>query len=406
MVKNNSLKKNKIAWLELAFIMLFSVYYILPSVNSSIHILVPIFAGLMYIVYITCRDTKAGTKIIFYVFVIAIIAFAYILLTDTTTISKLSEPVKPKQFLAKFNQYFCMYLPAVFFYRILTKANSKQKKLMLAFSFALITFVIIQTLQELAINPNAIRQWSLFEELDDENVGNYYFVYSIPVLLVAISVCLPAFNKYQNVVAITAMVFLFYFLLKAQYTLALLITVIGLIVQLFVSLKSGFSKAMLLLAATVGAFFIPNFLEFAYMSVKSEQVSTRLKELYDFFSSGSTSGYNLNGRLTLYGKTAVAFFKSPIIGNRRLDFDGHATCLTILADTGIIGGIPFYYLLITAWKKIKALLNQEGKRYFPIYVCLLLMGFTNPIHTSLPLAITVWFIAPLLVNTVYENEKK
>lgn len=403
MTKNNGLKKNKIAWLELAFIMLFSVYYILPSVSNSMNILVPITAGLMYIVYITLKDAKAGVKIIGYLFVILFIALAYILLTDTATISKSLEAVKLKQFIATFNQYFCMYLPAVFLYRTVKKANVNQKKLMLAFTFALIIFVIIQTLQELAINPDAIRQWSMFEELDDDNIGNYYFVYSIPILLVAISVCLPNFNKIQVVAAVLSMVFLFYFLLKAQYTLALIITVIGLLVQLFVSLKSDFSKAMLLLAATVGAFFVPNVLEFAYTSVKSEQVSIRLKELYDFFTSGSTGGYNLNGRLTLYGKSALAFLKSPIIGNRHLDFDGHATCLTVLADTGIIGGIPFYYLLISAWKKTKLILNQEGKRYFPVYMCLLLMGFTNPIHTSLPLAITVWYIAPLLINTVYEK---
>lgn len=406
MVKQNSSKNNKIAWLELAFIMLFSLYYILPSLNSSVNFLIPIFAGLFYIVYVTLRDTKAGTKVIGYLFVITFLALVYMLLTDTSAISHYSEPVKLKQFLAKFNQYFCMYLPTVFLYRTLTKANSKQKKIMLVFMFALMMFVVIQTLQELAVNPDAIRQWANFEELGDENIGNYYFVYSIPILFVAISVCVPNLNKYQNAVAITLMVFLFYFLLKAQYTLALLITVIGLMVQIFVSLKSGFSKAMLLLAATVGVFFIPNFLEFAYTNVKSEQVATRLKELYDFFTSGSASGYNLNGRLTLYGKTALAFLKSPILGNRHLDFDGHATCLTILADTGIIGGIPFYYLLISAWKKTKAMLNQEGKRFFPIFVCLLLMGFTNPIHTSLPLAITVWYIAPLLIDTVYEKRKK
>jgi O-antigen ligase len=127
-------------------------------------------------------------------------------------------------------------------------------------------------------------------------------------------------------------------------------------------------------------------------------------ELYSFFTSGDTSGYNLNGRFTLYGKSIEAFLNSPIIGNRHLDFDGHATCLTVLADTGIIGGIPFYYLLISMNKRMKALLSENAKNFLPAYFCLLCMGFSNPIHNSLPLAFAVWFIVPLIIDTLIKHE--
>lgn len=403
MIKQNSLMKKKIPWIEIAFIMLYSVYYILPAASDMVHFIVPIMIAFLYFGYLFFRDTHITPKIVLYVVIICLIALIYILLTDTITIS---EPIKLKEFLSKFNQYFCMCLPILFLFRVVWRAGSLQKKSILVFCLGIVTYVIVLTLQELAINPNAIRQWEMFEELKDDNIGNYYFVYSIPILVVAISVCLSQFNKWQKIIAFGVMAFLFLFLVKAQYTLAILITIIGLLIQFFLSIKNHFLKAMFLLAATVGVFFIPNILFLAYTYIPSEQVATRLKELYDFFVEGNASGYNLNGRLTLYIKTIVAFFKSPIIGNRRLPFDGHATCLTVLADTGIIGGTLFYTLLALAFKDTKKVLSEEGKHLLPIFICLLLMGFTNPIHNSMPLAFMHWFIAPLLIHVVYESKKK
>lgn len=403
MIKQNSLKKKKIPWIEIAFIMLYSVYYILPAASDMVHFIVPIMIAFLYFGYLFFRDTHITPRIVLYVVIICLIALIYILLTDTITIS---EPIKLKEFLSKFNQYFYMCLPILFLFRVVRRAGSLQKKSILVFCLGIVTYVIVLTLQELAINPNAIRQWEIFDELKDDNIGNYYFVYSIPILVVAISVCLSQFNKWQKIIAFGVMAFLFLFLVKAQYTLAILITIIGLLIQFFLSIKNHFLKAMFLLAATVGVFFIPNILFLAYTYIPSEQVATRLKELYDFFVEGNASGYNLNGRLTLYRKTIVAFLKSPIIGNRRLPFDGHATCLTVLADTGIIGGTLFYSLLVLAFKDIKKVLSEEGKRLLPIFICLLLMGFTNPIHNSMPLAFMHWFIAPLLIHVVYESKKK
>ncbi len=403
---HNGMSKKRMALLELAFIMLFSAYYILPSSRDIIGYIIPIVAGLAYILYVFFKDKRLGATFMAYLLAVLILALAYVLLTDKISTEVVFEYVKLKEFVAKFNQYFCMYLPLVFLGRVSKRCNFAQKKAVLIFVAVLVGYVIMQTLHELQINPNAIRQWELFEKLNAENIGNYYFVYSVPILITGIAVCIPKIKVYQKIIGITGIVFLFYFIVKSQYTLALLISIIGVVIQIFFSIKKPLFKGIFIFACVLGAFALPSLLKFVSMNVNSAQMATRFNELYVFFTSGDSSGYNLNGRLTLYGKTILAFLKSPIIGNRYLDFDGHATCLTVLADTGIIGGVPFCYLFVSSWIYVKKIIGENSKKFLSVYVCLLLTGFTNPIHSSLPLAFVMWFVVPLAISMVFKKKKK
>ena len=136
-------------------------------------------------------------------------------------------------------------------------------------------------------------------------------------------------------------------------------------------------------------------------------MSIRLYEIYYFLIGGDTTGYNMQGRMTLYIDTVKAFLTSPILGNRSLDFDGHATFLTVLSDLGVLGGVPFYYLYFSSRKKVKKIINDRSESFKVIFVMLFLMGLTNPIHTALPLMYVVWFLAPLTIYMYreYEEEK-
>ena len=146
---------------------------------------------------------------------------------------------------------------------------------------------------------------------------------------------------------------------------------------------------------------------FRYISsnVKSAQISLRFRELANFFSSGDASGYNLEGRLTLYWETIKAFFASPLYGNRTLNFDGHATFLTILSDTGILGGIPFYILYFMTKKKIETIIEDTTRLFTIPFLMLVIMGLTNPIHAAYPVGFAIWFIAPLILSIIIEKNK-
>ena len=390
--------------IDLAAVIFFSAYYILPSFNGSFNRWLALFAGIAYFGYVLIKDRKVGISFISIFTAVTVIAFAFLILTDTKTISETASNRVLKVFLSKFSQYFFMYLPGLLLIRVLKTANKEQKNMMLLLLVAFYTIVLYNTFIIIMENPDAIRHWEEFADMDDKNIGNYYFVYSIPIVITGLSVCMARLKGFRKLICLGMIGILFLFLLLASYTLAVLIAALGLIMQIFLSLKSPVTKILFIVAAVIGIFFVPDLLLFISENAPSGDMAVRFKELYSFFTAGDSSGYNLNGRLTLYRMSIEAFLNSPIIGNRSLSFDGHATFLTVLADTGIIGGIPFYYLLFSMNKRMKAFLGENARNFLPAFFCLLCMGFSNPIHNSLPLAFSVWFIVPLIINTLINKE--
>ncbi len=401
---SNLLGKDGLPLIDLVAVIFFSVYYILPSVNSSFNRWLALFAGLAYFIYVFLKDRKVGISYISILSAVTILAFAFLLLTDTKTIAEDASNRILKIFFSKFSQYFFMYLPGLLLIRVLKTANEEQTSVLLVLLTVLYAIVLYNTFTVILKDPDAIRHWEDFADMEDENIGNYYFVYSAPIVIVGISVCMAKLKGYRKLICLGMIAVLFLFLLQASYTLAILIAILGFAIQIFLSLKSPVTKILFVVTAVIGTFFIPDLLLFISNNAASSSMTVRFRELYSFFSSGDTSGYNLNGRLTLYGKSIEAFLNSPIIGNRRLSFDGHATCLTVLSDTGIIGGIPFYYLLFSMNKRMKALLSENARNFLPAFFCLLLMGFSNPIHASLPLSFSVWFIVPLIIDTLIKQK--
>ncbi len=396
--------KDGLPLIDLAAVIFFSAYYILPSFNGSFNRWLALFAGIAYFGYVLIKDRKVGISFISIFTAVTVIAFAFLILTDTKTISETASNRILKVFLSKFSQYFFMYLPGLLLIRVLKTANKEQKNLMLLLLVAFNVIVLYNTFTVIMENPDAIRHWEEFADMEDENIGNYYFVYSVPIIITGLSVCMARLKGFKKLICLGMIAVLFVFLLLASYTLAILIAALGLIMQIFLSLKSPITKILFIVAAVIGIFFVPDLLLFISENAPSGNMSIRFKELYSFFTAGDSSGYNLNGRLTLYKMSIEAFLNSPIIGNRSLSFDGHATFLTVLSDTGIIGGIPFYYLLFSMNKRMKAFLGENARNFLPAFFCLLCMGFSNPIHNSLPLAFSVWFIVPLIINTLINKE--
>ncbi|MBR4287500.1 MAG: hypothetical protein IKT55_07335 [Clostridia bacterium] len=396
--------KEGLPLIDLAAVIFFSAYYILPSFSSSFNRWLVLFAGIGYFGYILIKDRRVGVSFISIFSAVTVIAFAFLILTDTKTISADASNRLLKVFLSKFSQYYFMYLPGLLLIRVLKTANKEQKSFLL---FLLVIFnliVLYNTFTVILNDPDAIRHWEEFADMEDENIGNYYYVYSVPIIIVGLSVCMAKLKGYRKLICLGMIGVLFVFLLVASYTLALLIAALGLAMQIFLSLKSPVTKILFVVVAVIGLFFVPDLLLFISENAPSENMAVRMKEVYNFFTAGDSSGYNLSGRLTLYKMSIEAFLRSPIIGNRNLSFDGHATCLTVLSDTGIIGGIPFYYLLFSMNKRMKAFLNENAKNFLPAFFCLLCMGFSNPIHNSLPLAFSVWFIVPLIIDTLINKE--
>ena len=383
---------------DIVFIVLFAVFYIIPSIRARLSFIMVLAAAIAYVLYyVIIEDGKLSGVLIAYIVIIILEAFLYAYYHKTGSISSAASNMKLKKFMSRAYLLTLMFLPVLFTKRIVNHATEKQIIFLLIVSYVLFAYVMFVTMRELSVNSSATRDWSEFAENSEKNVADYNFVYAVPFVPIMLSMFVfNTKNVFIQIAELVLILLFLYFLFKVQYTLAILITVICCGIGM-VMMTSGLKRLLIIFAFIFIVIFTKIILEWLLSVISSKEVYTRFYEIYSFLFGGESDEYNLNGRMTLYFDTFKAFLQSPIYGNRKLHFDGHATFLTILADYGVMGGVPFYYMFFRANKDVRSTIS--GDRYFiPIFIALLLMGFTNPIHAAIPLMYTVWFLMPLSLH--------
>ena len=394
-----NIKREKIFSFEFIFVVFFAFYCILPAVSITIKFYYAIAIAALYLVVISAKKRSVPIKqILFFVFIIFVISLLYFLLTDTKSISSEASNRGLKQLLSKFYQLSMMFMPILFLDWAKNRASRIERKSIIVFSFVLLFFVIARTISELAINPEITRNWLEFGETGKDNIANYFFVYAIPFSVVLFVFMIKGIKSiYGKIFAIIAVIYQLYFLVLSQYTLSVIISLVGIICMSFVRIKSKRLKVLAFGLLPLLLVLLPFSIKYAANKIPSHSISVRLGEVYDFMIGSGEMGYNMSGRLTLYKKAIIAFLQSPLRGNRSTNFDGHATFLTVFSDLGLLGGIPFCYLLYKAKKAIKLYLGDLNQYFTPYWIMFLIMGFTNPVHSSPAISFILWFIVPAVM---------
>ena len=403
---NKLIEKKGMGLFESLLIAFFIANCILPSFGEMISFTIILMGALGYALAIALFESKASPTVSRFLILISALVLVYAFTCETSTVALDASNREVKIFISKMNQYFMMFFPLLLFYRLKEHAGRRNKKLLLYLAYALVAYVFVKTLTEMIANPGITRHWSEFAEISESNIGSYSFVYSIPYIAVIFGMfLLYARSSLAKIIFFGCIVVCFYFLLLAQYTLALLITIIGLVV-LFVQVYDSVSIKALIVCLVI-AFFVlaPYIFNWLADNVPSESMSIRLREIGDFFSSGDASSENLGGRMTLYIAAFKDFLRSPLYGHEVLGYDPHSTFLSILADTGILGFIPFIYVFTGCNKVTKALFDDNKKLFTPIFFMLIVMGLTNPIHSAKQISLAVWFIAPLTIDLYFNRNE-
>ena len=291
-----------------------------------------------------------------------------------------------KRFVSKLMQYSGMFFPIVLYKRCKHYGSKNRNIILVIIAIVAMCAVCHSVLELIKINPLAARDFG-FEERNKhiENLCRRY----LKLKLILILLCL----------------FFLYFLYKAQFTLAILTSFITIVFVIIRDMRSVGARVFGVMLIILFLFIFPYVLESLIIPNLPEMLADRFGEIRDFFNGDSEQSSDLKGRLILYKKTILAFFSSPIVGNRSLPFDGHATYLTVWADLGIIGGSVLVTLLVSANRLMR---RDQGALYVffaPLMVHLLLNGFTNPIQAALPIYICLWFVIPLAISILSDKFK-
>ena len=395
-----SVNQYRIPSWEFILIAISTIYFIVPSVQM----MVPFYAFLpieiFYSFYLLSKryiDTSVFAQ---YVLLIFFISLLYALLTDPVSIADDISYRTTKRFLSKFMQYSCMFFPLLFLKRCIMVGTQRQNTRLLGISVISMLIACQSILDLIVENSLAAREFSVEESTKDMEgfVVAYPFVYGMSFVFV-LTIFLAIKIRIKNFIlkcifAILALFFL-YFLLKAQFTLALLTSILSILILLMREIKRLDTFILFLCFCFPFLIILPELFRFVITALP-EVLSSRFGEVYDFYMGNSMNDdSDLLGRFALYEKSIQAFLNSPIWGNRTVDFDGHATYLMVWADLGIIGGIPIFTLLFRSKRVVSKLLGKLSFYFTPFFIHLFLNGLTNPIHASLQIYICVWFLIPL-----------
>lgn len=395
----SQLKKRLPFW-EFALILFSTIYFIVPGIAAMFPFYVFLFVEIFYSAYLIFKRYIKASTFFKFAALIVLVALMYTFLNDAGSISSFVSNRLLKRFISKFMQYSCMFFPLIFLKRFIQSASDKQSKVLILASITSFILASIPVLQLIAIDPLAARDFG--QEQEGNFIPPFPFVYGMTFVFVGSFLFVKNTNpKYWvfRSLSLLVLLFSFYFLLQSQFTLSLVTSFITIVLIITCGMKSSGTRLVFIYFIFLLLCVIPFLLEYLIIPNVPDMLASRFEEVQSFFTGNLSDDSDLAGRFELYGKSIAAFFRSPLIGNRYLDFDGHATYLMVWADLGILGGVAVFSLLFRAKKLVQTLIVDVAPLFLPCFLHLFLNGLTNPIHASLQIYITLWFIIPLTLNT-------
>lgn len=137
----------------------------------------------------------------------------------------------------------------------------------------------------------------------------------------------------------------------------------------------------------------------AYVGADND-IHDRFMELYYAFTFQDSASTDQDGasRMSIYWDTFKAFITSPLWGTK-IDFDPHSTFRDILADIALLGAIPYCMLFYCMTKNIYHFLDINNSKFlFNVSLLfIIMMGLSNPIHSTASLQFVIWCMAPLII---------
>lgn len=264
---------------------------------------------------------------------------------------------------------------------------------------------------------NASKTKQAFEEdyiLGKKNISSLYLFQSMAIMT---PIFVSFIRNQKKMIGIVSFAVCFFAILKASFTICLLVFFVGIILSLFYI--KGNSKAFLFAIILIVVLFLPWESIFNWLSktISNKDISKRMTELSLFFSTGNATGDSALRSLA-YESSLKTFLSNPFgIGplySYKLGEDGigyHSQFLDDLARYGVFGlafYIMFFYryykMLKKEWNKV-----SMGEVAFPITILyfifvVLNISFRSSVESVVMLYI-ILYIPDMMVRKRNLNEE-
>lgn len=288
--------------------------------------------------------------------------------------------------------------------------------------FLLILFIInfITSFIGVYFNPsaaraltNALKSTEAIEEdiyLSKRNISSIYLFQSL-VVIAPIFIFMVK-KKIKTFWAITAVILIFIAILKASFTISLLLLMAGIGLSL-IYVKGIAGKVLLVLFSFI-LVLLPWSSIFGYLSdvIDNSYISTRLHDLSVYFSEGNITG-TVSARFNVYISSFMTFIRHPFgIGahysyNKLENGIGyHSQILDDLARYGVFA-LAFYIVFLTQYfkllKKQWVKINME-EAVFPIFIVYVGFLILNIAFRSSAESVVMLYILPVLPDLILNKK--
>lgn len=385
--------------LEFAFIILACLYYSNFIVQSGFTYPM-IVASTSYVVYCFYKIPEYRKHIFWFMMMLILFSFLYLILTDTSSISVYASNRSIKRLVSKYSQFLLMFFPILMFYRTATTATRRQVYFLLGVILINLLLLVQTALKAVAVNQDILHRMNV-ESVEESGLtmSAYYFVYAFTFLVLIGIICFRnARIQLVRWISLFLALFFLFFLFQAQFALSIVTCFISFLYLYYITTSNKSGRVIVVTILVIVVLLLPYMIRAIVSILPSNILSDRLMEIYGMITGEAVSSDNDGQyRLDLYWMCIKAFFSSPIIGNRTLPEDGHATLLTVPADIGIYGLVFLYVTFRNANLIVKRVVGINKIYFKPLMFQIILMGLTNPIHSSPSIYILLFFACPLII---------
>jgi len=184
------------------------------------------------------------------------------------------------------------------------------------------------------------QEMALYNTYVSSNIGGFTFIYEL-VLIMPLFVYLTKSKKLNSIIGILIIAFIGVTIVKAQYTTALIMYVVSLLVLCVPKINT---KKMMIIVAVALVLIIANISFFAEFfdelsaSVESDVFSARFEYISDVLGGEASDVEGTGDRISLYKKSWNTFLDTWFLGNwSGKEIGGHSFFFDTLAIYGFVG---------------------------------------------------------------------
>lgn len=293
----------------------------------------------------------------------------------------------------------------------LLKSRARVSYVIVVSILLLNSFTLLRTIFALLLDHNVSRYLSKSNEFSEQlaasGIAGYGVVYAnvvlLPILLIALKVFKRSGNYFLRVLTSINIFLCLFFIVKAQYTIAILLTILALV---FLAYSAVRRHIYLLAPVMLASVFVFIYYVSEYVSVENVQFfleGTRYRvkflDLISLFESGAQlTDDSVGGRLYAYMKSVSVFFESPVFGSLAFDYQlgAHSDILDKFAQWGVFIGALVVFSISWFFQVVKSVEGKEFSReIFVAQFCLLVIALFNTL--AMEVGVVFIFLSGVLV---------